>query len=89
MDFVADQLIDGRHIRILTVIDNFTRKSLGLYVAQHITGFDVADMLDGIINHRGKTARIQVDNGSDISSLNFVQRMDQDRGAGHREPRRY
>jgi len=32
MDFVADQLVDGRRIRVLTIVDNFTRESLGLYV---------------------------------------------------------
>ncbi|KKK83958.1 hypothetical protein LCGC14_2788180, partial [marine sediment metagenome] len=68
MDFVADQLVDGRRIRVLTIVDNFTRESLGLYAAQNIKGEDVVDVLDGIVTHRGKPARIQVDNGSEFTS---------------------
>ena len=68
MDFVADQLVDGRRIRVLTIVDNFTRESLGLYAAQNIKGDDVVGVLDGIITHRGKPARIQVDNGSEFTS---------------------
>jgi putative transposase len=44
------------------------RESLGLYAAQHITGSDVVDVLDGIIHPRDKPARIQVDNGSEFTS---------------------
>ena len=68
MDFVADQLVDGRRLRVLTIVDNFTRESLGLYAAQNIKGDDVVDVLDGIVAHRGKPARIQVDNGSEFTS---------------------
>lgn len=68
MDFVADQLVDGRRIRVLTIVDNFTRESLGLYAAQNIKGDDVVGVLDRIVGHRGKPARIQVDNGSEFTS---------------------
>jgi len=68
MDFVADQLVDGRRIRVLTIVDNFTRESLGLYAAQNIKGDDVVGVLDGIIADRNKPARIQVDNGSEFTS---------------------
>jgi putative transposase len=68
MDFVADQLVDGRRIRVLTIVDNFTRESLDLYAAQNIKGDDVVDVLDGIVAHRGKPSRIQVDNGSEFTS---------------------
>lgn len=68
MDFVADQLVDGRRLRVLTIVDNFTRESLGLYAAQNIKGDDVVRVLDGIIANRGKPSRIQVDNGSEFTS---------------------
>ena len=67
-NFVADQLVDGRQIRVLTIVDNFTRENLGLYTAQNIKGDDVVSMLDGIIAHRGKPAGILVDNGSEFTS---------------------
>ena len=68
MDFMADQLVDGRRFRILTIVDNFTRESLDLYAAQSIRGDDVVDVLDEIIAHRGKPKRIQVDNGTEFTS---------------------
>ncbi len=68
MDFVADQLVDGRRLRVLTIVDNFTRESLGLYAAQNIKGDDVVEVLEDIVAHRGKPARIQVDNGSEFTS---------------------
>jgi putative transposase len=68
MDFMADQLADGRRFRILTIVDNFTRESLALHAAQHIKGDDVVDVLENLIVHRGKPARIQVDNGSEFIS---------------------
>ena len=46
MDFVCDQLVDGRRFRVLTIVDNFTRESLDLYVAQSIKGDGVVDVLD-------------------------------------------
>jgi putative transposase len=36
MDFVSDQLYDGRRLRILTIVDNHTRESLALKVRQRI-----------------------------------------------------
>lgn len=68
MDFVADQLVDGRRFRVLTIVDNFTRESLALYAAQSIKGDDVVEVLDDLISKRDKPQRIQVDNGSEFTS---------------------
>jgi len=68
MDFVADQLVDGRRLRVLTIVDNFTRESMGLHAAQNIKGDDVVSVLDRIIADSGKPVRIQVDNGSEFTS---------------------
>ena len=68
MDFVADQLVDGRRFRVLTIVDNFTRESLALYADQSIKGDDVVAVLDEIVAHRGKPVRIQVDNGTEFTS---------------------
>ena len=53
MDFVSDALFDGRHIRALTVIDNHTRESLAIEVAQGITGDQVVMVMNRIIAVRG------------------------------------
>ena len=58
----------GRQIRELTIVDSFTRESLGCYAGQTIKGQDVVDVLDRIVLHRGKPSRIQVDNGTEFTS---------------------
>ncbi|NOX60178.1 MAG: transposase [Planctomycetes bacterium] len=37
MDFVADELFNGRRLRALTIVDNFTRESLAIDVAQRVS----------------------------------------------------
>ncbi len=69
MDFVADQLFDGRKFRALTVIDNYSRKCLGILVGQSIKGEQVASFMDYMKQKElGSPQRIQVDNGSEFIS---------------------
>jgi putative transposase len=68
MDFVSDQLYDGRRLRILTIVDNHTRESLALKVGQRIRGIDVVGVLERISKQHGLPERIQVDNGRNIDS---------------------
>lgn len=70
MDFVSDALFDGKKIRSLTVVDNFTRECLAIEVAQSLTGDDVVRILARITRKRNQTPlRIQADNGSEFVSL--------------------
>ena len=48
------------------------RRKLALYAAQNIKGGEIVDVLDSIVTHRNKPARIQVDNGRDISGIKFA-----------------
>src|SRR3569832_2287969 len=41
LEFVADALFDGRRLRALTVVDNYTRESLAIDVGQSLKGDDV------------------------------------------------
>ena len=68
MDFMSDALFDGRRFRVLTLIDNFTRESLAIKVGQGITGKEVAEVLDQIIEDRSKPETIQCDNGPEFTS---------------------
>lgn len=69
MDFVADQLFDGKKFRSLTVIDNYSRKCLGIMVGQSINGEQVATFMDYVKQkEQGSPNRIQVDNGSEFIS---------------------
>ncbi len=68
MDFVADNLFDGRKLRMLTVVDCFSRESLSIHVGQSLKGEDVVRVLDAIVNERGKPQTIKSDNGSEFIS---------------------
>lgn len=69
MDFVADQLSDGRRFRALTLVDNFSREGMEIEVGQSLKGFDVVDVMERIKQVRGIVPkRIQVDNGSEFVS---------------------
>jgi putative transposase len=68
MDFVSDALFDGRRLRALTVIDNFTRESLAIEVDQGITGKQVVAVLEQVSQPRGLPERIFLDNGPEFVS---------------------
>lgn len=69
MDFVADALFDGRRFRALTVVDNFTKESLAIEVAQQLKGEDVVAVMQRLQSERGVPNRTQTDNGSEFISL--------------------
>lgn len=68
MDFMSDQLADGRNIRVLTIVDNFTRESLSAEVGVGFTGHAVARVLARIAEARGHPRTIRVDNGPEFTS---------------------
>ena len=68
MDFMADQLFDGRKFRLLTLVDNFTRESLAIEVGQRFSGTDVCSVLDRVVRQRGLPGEIRVDNGPEFTS---------------------
>ncbi len=68
LDFVADQLADGRRFRALTVLDVFTRESLAIAVGQRLQGEHVVGALNQIRQKRGGPKLIFCDNGSEFTS---------------------
>jgi putative transposase len=68
MDFVAQRLADGRWIRVLTVVDQFTRECLCLHADTALSGEKVAAALDVIVAERGAPLSITVDNGTEFAS---------------------
>ncbi len=54
LDFVADQLVDGRRFRVLVVVDDFTRECLALVVDTSLSSPRVARELDALIAVRGR-----------------------------------
>ena len=63
MDFMHDQLEDGRSIRLFNVIDDFNREALGIEVDFSLPSERVVRSLDQIIAWRGKPCVIRADNG--------------------------
>ena len=68
MDFVHDQLSDGRPIRMLTVIDQWSRESVLIEPGFRMSGQLVADALDAASKHRALPQSIRVDHGTEFTS---------------------
>ena len=86
LDFVHDQLADGRRIRILSIVDDYSRACVGQLVATSISGMRVARYLDEVLQTRTMPQAIVMDNGPELTSkamlfwsqktgvkLNFIQ----------------
>jgi putative transposase len=63
MDFLSDQLFDGRKIRILTIVDAFSKLSPAIDVRFRYTGADVVMTLNQVADIHGVPQTIRVDNG--------------------------
>lgn len=67
-DFVADRTQDGRAFRMLTVIDEFTRRSLAIVVARTLRSDDVLHCLAGLFALHGPPGHIRSDNGPEFAA---------------------
>jgi putative transposase len=83
LDFVSDQLTDGRRFRILTVVDDCTRECLALVADTSLSGARVARELDRLISERGKPKMVISDNGSELTSNAILTWADQTRVEWH------
>jgi putative transposase len=69
LDFVSDTLAWGRKLRMLTVLDLYTREALAIEVDTSLSGGRVARVLDRIIGERSEAPReIVLDNGPELTS---------------------
>jgi len=68
MDFVSDQLSNGRRFRILNVVDDYSRECIGQYADISISGETVSRILNMLLCERGKPQSIVCDNGSEFTS---------------------
>ncbi len=68
MDFVSDQLANGRRFRILNIVDDYSRECVGQLVDTSISGSYVARYLDQLIESREKPKTITCDNGPEFTS---------------------
>ena len=72
MDFMSDQLVDGRHLRTFNVIDDYNREGLGIEVDLSLPSSRVTRALDQIIEWRGKPAALRCDNGPEYINQTLV-----------------
>lgn len=72
LDFVSDGLATGRAIRVLSVVDTYTRECLALDVDTSFPSRRVTRVLDRVIAQRGLPERIRCDNGPELTSRHFL-----------------
>lgn len=68
MDFVSDQLSNGRRFRVLNVVDDYSREMVGQLISVSISGQRVARFLDELAEERALPPIIVCDNGPEFTS---------------------
>ena len=72
VDFVHDTLATGRGIRVLAVVDTFTRECVSWEVDSSMSGQRVTRTLEAVMERRGQPESIRRDNGPECTSRHFV-----------------
>jgi len=67
-DFLVEQTSDGRSLKILTVMDEYTRECLAIHVARKMTAFEVIEQLADLFLKRGIPEHLRSDNGSEFTA---------------------
>ena len=67
MDFVADQLVNGKRFRALTIVDVFSREALAIPVVQRLGAENVVNTLNRLVAQRRAPKAIFADNGSEFT----------------------
>lgn len=72
MDFLCDALATGRTLRVLSILDNFTRECLALEADTSFASQRVRRVLDEVIAHRDSPKALRMDNGPELTSRHFL-----------------
>jgi putative transposase len=73
LDFVHDQMTNGRRFRVLNILDDVTKECLAAVPDTSISGVRVARELTAVIARRGKPGMIVSDNGTELTSQAVLQ----------------
>ena len=68
LDYEHDQTADGRVIRLLNVVDEFTREALAMHVDRSIDADATVAVLERLVAERGSPTYIRCDNGTELTS---------------------
>jgi putative transposase len=72
LDFVHDAVESGRTIRVLSVVNAYTREYLALEVDTTFASRRVTRVLDAIVAERGQPLAIRCDKGPELTSRHFL-----------------
>ena len=72
LDFMHDAVDCGRTIRVLSVVDAYTRECLALEVDTSFASRRVTRVLEAIVAERGQPLAIRCDNGPELTSRHFL-----------------
>jgi putative transposase len=67
-DFVEAQTHDGRKLRLMTLIDEFTRECLAIKVTRRLNSFGVIETMADVMLERGVPEHIRSDNGAEMTA---------------------
>ena len=65
-DFAMDATEDGRRLKVMPIIDEYSRECLALEMERSITAEDVVEILERLFTERGEPACIRSDNGPEF-----------------------
>jgi len=68
LDYQHDQTADGRVIRLLNVVDEYTREALVMHVARSIDADTTVGVLERLVAERGAPELLRCDNGTELTS---------------------
>ncbi len=72
-DFVHDQMVDGRGLKLLCVIDEYTRECLAIEVGARFSSQDVILTLSRLMRLYGKPAFVRSDNGAEFTAAKVMR----------------
>ena len=76
-DFVAERTEEGRQLRLLVVIDEYTRECLAIEVGRSFRARDVIDVLQYLFAVRGTPEHLRSDNGPEFVARSVRRWLDQ------------
>ena len=66
VDFIHDRTEYGEKLKMLTVLDEYTRECLEIRVEKRMRSYDVIETLDELVMERGKPRHVRSDNGAEF-----------------------
>jgi len=69
LDFQHDATTDGRELKFLNIVDEFTREALATEVKRTIDADETVAVLERLVAERGAPANLRADNGPELTGL--------------------